>query len=90
VLQSVFEEEPRQGPSRPDRALSENPFTMLTPRELEVLHYQLKCWKTNAISEALNLKMNTVSTLKKRIYEKTRTENIRQLLDLVSLYKVNY
>lgn len=89
TLQQFFQALPvqEQPDTSPDGA---NPFSGLTPRELEVLHYQLKGWKTKAISEALNLKMNTVSTLKKRIYEKTRTENLRQLLDLASLYKVNF
>ncbi len=88
-LQAFFQQTSTREEAPPASHAS-TPFSSLTPRELEVLHYQLKGWKTKAISEALNLKMNTVSTLKKRIYEKTRTENLRQLLDLASLYKVNF
>lgn len=67
-----------------------NPFRHLTPRELEILHYVLKGVGTKDISETLNLKMSTVSTLKNRIYEKTNAVNVKQLLELASLYNVNY
>jgi two-component system invasion response regulator UvrY len=67
-----------------------NPFTALTIRELEVLHYLLKGIGTKEISETLNLKMNTVSTLKTRIFEKTDTANLKELLELAALYNVNY
>jgi len=67
-----------------------NPFSSLAPRELEILHYILKGIGTKDIAETLNLKMNTVSTLKSRIYEKTKAVNIKELLELASLYNVNY
>jgi len=67
-----------------------NPFSALSPRELEILHYVLKGMGTKDIGETLNLKMNTVSTLKNRIYEKTNASNIKELMDLASLYNVNY
>jgi DNA-binding NarL/FixJ family response regulator len=69
---------------------SGNPFTSLAPRELEVLHYILKGEGTKNIAETLNLKMNTVSTIKNRIFEKTRAGNIKELLELASLYSVNF
>lgn len=47
----------------------DNPFKTLAPRELEILHYVLKGIGTKEIGETLNLKMNTVSTIKNRIYE---------------------
>jgi two-component system, NarL family, invasion response regulator UvrY len=34
--------------------------------------------------------MNTVSTVKNRIFEKTLTSNLRELLQLATLYNVNY
>ncbi len=68
----------------------DNPFTALAPRELEVLHYLLKGAGTKDIAETLNLKMSTVSTLKNRIYEKTNAGNIKELIELASLYNVNY
>lgn len=67
-----------------------NPFSSLSPRELEVIHYLLNGHQTKQISRTLNLSMSTVSTLKKRIFEKTETENLRQLMELASLYDVNF
>lgn len=68
----------------------DNPFTALAPRELEILHYVLKGIGTKEIAETLNLKMNTVSTIKTRIYEKTNAGNIKELIELATLYNVNY
>lgn len=68
----------------------DNPFSALAPRELEILHYLLKGVGTKEIGETLNLKMNTVSTLKTRIYEKTNAGNIKELMELATLYNVNY
>jgi len=68
----------------------DNPFKTLAPRELEILHYVLKGIGTKEIGETLNLKMNTVSTIKNRIYEKTNAGNIKELMELATLYNVNY
>jgi two-component system invasion response regulator UvrY len=68
----------------------DNPFSSLAPRELEILHYVLKGIGTKEISETLNLKMNTISTIKTRIYEKTNAGNIKELMELATLYSVNY
>ena len=70
--------------------IQENPFTALAPRELEILHYVLKGIGTKEIAEMLNLKMNTVSTIKTRIYDKTHAGNIKELMELATLYNVNY
>jgi DNA-binding NarL/FixJ family response regulator len=67
-----------------------NPFKELTARELQILHYMLNGLGTKQISETLNLKMNSVSTLKKRIFEKTNTPNFKSLIDLCTLYKINF
>jgi DNA-binding NarL/FixJ family response regulator len=67
-----------------------NPFSSLSPRELEILHYLLKGSGTKEISTLLNIKMNTVSTLKNRILEKTAAASTRELLELASLYNINY
>jgi len=68
----------------------DNPFQTLAPRELEILHYVLKGIGTKEIANTLNLKMNTVSTIKNRIYEKTAAGNIKELMELATLYNVNY
>lgn len=80
------EEPPQQGES----VFTQNPFSSLSPRELEVIHYLLNGHQTKDISRILNLSMSTVSTLKKRIHEKTETENYKQLLELASLYDINF
>jgi DNA-binding NarL/FixJ family response regulator len=67
-----------------------NPFANLAPRELEILHYVLKGIGTKEIGETLNLKMSTISTLKNRVFEKTHTSNLKELIELASLYNVNY
>jgi DNA-binding NarL/FixJ family response regulator len=70
--------------------LKDNPFTSLAPRELEILHYVLKGIGTKDIADTLNLKMNTISTIKTRIFEKTTAGNIKELMELATLYNVNY
>jgi two-component system invasion response regulator UvrY len=67
-----------------------NPFAALAPRELEILHYLLKGLGTKEIAETLNVKMNTVSTVKNRIFEKTLSTNLKELMELASLYNVRY
>jgi len=67
-----------------------NPFSALAPRELEILHYVLKGFGTKEIAETLNVKMNTISTVKNRIFEKTLTSNLKELIELATLYNVNY
>ncbi len=70
--------------------IPDNPFTALAPRELEILHYVLRGVGTKDIAETLNLKMNTISTIKTRIFEKTTASNIKELMELATLYNVNY
>ena len=67
-----------------------NPFNELTPRELQILHYMLNGLRTKQISEMLNIQMNSVSTLKKRIFQKTNCTSFKALIDLCTLYKINY
>ena len=67
-----------------------NPFTVLAPRELEILHYLLNGHHTNDIAKILNLSTSTISTVKKRIFEKTETETITQLLELALLYNISF
>ena len=69
---------------------SSNPFVAVAPRELEILHYVLKGMGTKEIGETLNLKMNTISTIKTRIFQKTEANNLKELIELATLYNVNY
>jgi DNA-binding NarL/FixJ family response regulator len=66
-----------------------NPFSSLSARELEVLHYLLNGIGTKQISETLNLQMSTISTMKSRIFDKTNTTNIKELIDLALVYNIS-
>ncbi len=70
--------------------INTNPFASLSPRELEILHYLLNGHKTINIAQTLNLSNSTVSTMKKRILEKTETQTITQLLELALLYNISF
>ncbi len=79
-----------ESPVRQNIQHHDNPFKTLAPRELEILHYILKGVGTKDIADTLNLKMNTISTIKTRIFEKTTAGNIKELMELATLYNVNY
>jgi two-component system invasion response regulator UvrY len=64
------------------------PFSGMPAREIDVLQYMLKGWRTGQIAETLNLSVSTVSTLKSRIFERTQTTNIKELMDLAMLHQV--
>jgi DNA-binding NarL/FixJ family response regulator len=56
----------------------------LSKREIEVCDLLLTGNCTNKIAELLNIKCNTVSTIKKSIFNKTKTTN---LIELYEVYK---
>jgi DNA-binding NarL/FixJ family response regulator len=56
----------------------------LSKREIEVCNLLLTGNCTNKIAELLNIKCNTVSTIKKSIFNKTKTTN---LIELYEVYK---
>ena len=63
----------------------QNLFSLLTPRELEILHYLLNGYRTQDIAQTLNLGNSTISTFKKRIFEKTGLTNLAQLYEMASV-----
>jgi DNA-binding NarL/FixJ family response regulator len=63
-----------------------NPIALLSVRELEVANLLIKGMGTMEICYALNLNKNTISTYKKRIYEKL---GITTIPELISIYR-NY
>ena len=75
-------------PEESDAQIPENPFSMLTARELEILHYILKGMGSNQIGDILNIRYNTVSTARTHIYVKSQTHNIRELFELATRYNV--
>lgn len=88
VLRRFFYRSGKENTAPDDESL-QNPFADLTAREMEVLHYILKGMGSNEIGDVLNIKQNTVSTLKSRIFEKTATNNLKELLDLAAIYNVS-
>ena len=66
----------------------ESPFSCLTSRQLEVMHYLLQGKTGNEIAEALNVKSNTISTIKSQLLERTGTKNMIELTALANLYSV--
>ncbi len=56
----------------------------LSKREIEVCNLLLTGNCTNKIAELLKIKCNTVSTIKKSIFNKTKTTN---LIELYEVYK---
>jgi DNA-binding NarL/FixJ family response regulator len=89
-LRRFLNNEPPMQILQPEFFSKKNPFATLSPRELEVLHYQLNGHPTKDIADLLNLSMSTISTLKKRISEKTETENLKQLIELAALYNISF
>lgn len=56
-------------------------------RELQCANLLIKGYSVSQISEKLSLKLNTVSTYKKRIHIKTNTNNIVQLIKTLYVLK---
>jgi DNA-binding NarL/FixJ family response regulator len=76
-------------PAATGAQIPDNPFSLLTARELEILHYILKGMGSNEIGDILNIKYNTVSTARTHIFEKSRTHNIAELVELATRLNVN-
>lgn len=78
-------------PARAINTLNElkHPFSVLTAREFEVCQLVVNGMKSKPIGEKLNLKINTISTIKKRIFEKTLTSNVTELIHLAELFDID-
>ena len=61
-----------------------NPLIGLSERELEIAELYAKGLGNLEIANQLDIKQNTVSTLKKRIFEKLKIENIVELIGLIN------
>lgn len=60
-----------------------NPLHLLSDRELEIASMYAQGLGNLEIANRLNIKQNTVSTIKKRVFEKLRIDNIVELADLM-------
>lgn len=63
-----------------------NPFLSLSPKELQVLQMMNEGKWNKEIAAILNVRENTVSTFKKRIYEKFGVKDERELFKKVEMY----
>ena len=60
-----------------------NPLLLLTERELQIAKMYAEGQGNLVIANSLDVKQNTVSTLKKRIFDKLEIENIVELIELI-------
>jgi two-component system invasion response regulator UvrY len=65
-----------------DKYKNSSKFIYLSKREFEVINMIFKGVKVSDIAKKLNLKANTISTIKKNIYYKTRVNNDIDLFKL--------
>ena len=75
--------------SRKNRGLNNNPFSILSTREMEILLYIIKGLGTNEIAAILNMAASTISTFKSRILEKTGCKNAIELKELAQACSVD-
>ncbi|GAE63331.1 response regulator transcription factor [Chryseobacterium indologenes] len=63
-----------------------SPLSPLTKRELEIAEIYADGYGNLEIANQLNIKQNTVSTIKKNIFEKLKIENLVELIDLIKTH----
>lgn len=65
-----------------------NEIATLSDREWEILNLLVKGNSTSEIAHLLNLRLNTISTYKVRIFQKLNVNNIVELIEKVKLNKM--
>jgi two-component system, NarL family, invasion response regulator UvrY len=68
------------------KADNQNPFDLLSPRELEIVRHLMKGESVSQIGTFLNLHTSTVGTHKARIFEKLNCKNIIGINELARLH----
>jgi DNA-binding NarL/FixJ family response regulator len=63
-----------------------NPFIVLSNKEMDILAYLIQGKTTKEISTLLNLQLSTISTHKFRIYRKLNVSNLAELITLTKEY----
>ncbi|NIF06224.1 response regulator transcription factor [Chryseobacterium sp. Tr-659] len=63
-----------------------SPLNSLTKRELQIAELYAEGYGNLEIANSLNIKQNTVSTIKKNIFEKLKIENLVELVDLIKIH----
>jgi DNA-binding NarL/FixJ family response regulator len=72
-------------PVRSKLAEEPNPFSKLTARELEILHYLVKGMRLTDIAAVLNVGPSAIGMAKANIFEKTGVKNMAGLIELSML-----
>lgn len=60
-----------------------NPLSSLTERELQIAEMYAEGLGNLEIAGQLDVKQNTVSTIKRRIFDKLRIDNLVELIELI-------
>jgi len=63
-----------------------NPLSRLTKRELQIAEMYAEGYGNLEIANDLDIKQNTVSTIKKNIFDKLKIENLVELIDLINTH----
>ncbi|ALR30036.1 LuxR family transcriptional regulator [Chryseobacterium sp. IHB B 17019] len=63
-----------------------NPLNVLTNRELQIAILYAEGYGNLEIANDLDIKQNTVSTIKKNIFNKLKIENLVELIDLIKTH----
>jgi len=63
-----------------------NPLSRLTKRELQIAEMYAEGHGNLEIANSLDIKQNTVSTIKKNIFDKLKIENLVELIDLINTH----
>ena len=63
-----------------------NPLSYLTKRELQIAELYAGGYGNLEIANQLDIKQNTVSTIKKNIFDKLKIENLVELIDLIKTH----
>lgn len=69
---------------------SSNPIDSLSDRELEVVEYLAMGLGAKEISQKMKLDITTVSTYRRRAFEKLQVQNFVEMKDKFALYKMKY
>ncbi len=68
---------------------SSNPLDKLSDRELEVVEYLAMGFGAKEISQKMDLDITTVSTYRRRAFDKLQVKNFVEMKDKLNLYKMN-
>ncbi|WP_412850510.1 response regulator transcription factor [Chryseobacterium sp. PMSZPI] len=63
-----------------------SPLSRLTKREMEIAEMYAEGYGNLEIANRLNIKQNTVSTIKKNIFDKLKIENLVELIDIIKTH----